>query len=75
MNEVLRLGGSAGLGLGVLAAGLLLAYGVWVGRRDLGMRGAWGVLGARRWSRRCCLPRCRWPCPDWRATACCRCWC
>ncbi|GGL93464.1 hypothetical protein GCM10010840_34360 [Deinococcus aerolatus] len=28
-----------------LAAGLVLAYGVWTGRRDLGLRGAVGVLG------------------------------
>ncbi len=28
-----------------VAAGLVLAYGVWTGRRDLGLRGALGVLG------------------------------
>lgn len=45
MNSVINMGG-AGLSFGVLAAGLLLAYGVWQGRRDLGERAAWGVLGA-----------------------------
>ncbi|MFC4427313.1 hypothetical protein [Deinococcus navajonensis] len=30
----------------LLAAGLVMAYGVWTGRRDLGTRGAFGVLGA-----------------------------
>ncbi|CAM3447560.1 hypothetical protein DESA109040_13075 [Deinococcus saxicola] len=45
MNSVINMGG-AGLSFGVLAAGLLLAYGLWQGRRDLGMRAAWGILGA-----------------------------
>lgn len=31
--------------IGLLAAGLILAYGVWMGRRDLGVRAALGVLG------------------------------
>jgi hypothetical protein len=45
MNQVINVGGSAGLSLGVAAAGLLLAYGVWTGRRDLGLRAALGILG------------------------------
>lgn len=44
MNSVMNVGG-AGLSFSVLAAGLL-AYGVWQGRRDLGERAAWGILGA-----------------------------
>ncbi|PNY81338.1 hypothetical protein [Deinococcus koreensis] len=38
--------GNLGSDFGLLAAGLILAYGVWVGRGDLGMRAAWGVLGS-----------------------------
>jgi len=45
MNQTINVGGSAGLSLGVAVAGILLAYGLWVGRRDLGMRAALGILG------------------------------
>ncbi|MFC3833718.1 MULTISPECIES: hypothetical protein [Deinococcus] len=45
MNSTVNLG-NLGSGFGVLAAALILAYGVWVGRRDLGMRAMWGVLAA-----------------------------
>ena len=37
---------SLGASTGILAAGLIFAYGVWLGRRDTGWRAAQGVLGA-----------------------------
>ncbi|GHF59236.1 hypothetical protein HNQ07_003903 [Deinococcus metalli] len=43
MNQTITLGGG-GTSAGVLAAATILAYGVWVGRRDLGVRAMWGVL-------------------------------
>lgn len=45
MSTSLNLGGEA-VGLGILAAGLIFLYGVWLGRRDTGWRAAQGVLGA-----------------------------
>ncbi|UBV44174.1 hypothetical protein LAJ19_15330 (plasmid) [Deinococcus taeanensis] len=45
MNTTLNLS-TAGLSLGVLAAGLIFAYGVWLGRRETGWRAAQGVLAA-----------------------------
>ncbi len=45
MNTILNLG-SLGVSTGILAAGLIFAYGVWLGRRDTGWRAARGVLGA-----------------------------
>ncbi|GAA5438617.1 hypothetical protein ACFQDE_10275 [Deinococcus caeni] len=45
MNTSLNLGGEA-VGLGILAAGLIFLYGVWLGRRETGWRAAQGVLGA-----------------------------
>ena len=41
MNSVVPEGSA----LGVLAAGLILAYAVWVDRRDLGVRAVLGILG------------------------------
>lgn len=35
---------SAGLDFGLLAAALILVFGIWRGRRDLGQRAALGVL-------------------------------
>lgn len=48
MGSDISVGGS--LDIGLLAAGVIFAYGVWVGRRDLGQRAALGVLGAMLWS-------------------------
>lgn len=45
MNQTITLNGG-GLSLGVAVAGALLAYSVWLGRRDLGLRAAWGILAA-----------------------------
>jgi hypothetical protein len=45
MSTSLNLGGEA-VGLGILAAGLIFLYGVWLGRRETGWRAAQGVLGA-----------------------------
>lgn len=36
----------AGTGTGILAAGLIFAYGIWIGQRDTAWRAALGVLGA-----------------------------
>lgn len=44
MNTTINLGNVAS-SFTLVAAALVLAYGVWVGRRDLGVRGALGVLG------------------------------
>lgn len=46
MNQTFSFVGSSGLNLGVLAAGLILAFGVWRGRRDLGTSGAGEVMVA-----------------------------
>ena len=45
MSTSLNLGGE-GVGLGMLAAGLIFLYGVWLGRRETGWRATQGVLGA-----------------------------
>ncbi|MDR6219927.1 hypothetical protein [Deinococcus soli (ex Cha et al. 2016)] len=45
MNTTLSLG-SLAVSSGILAAGLIFMYGVWLGRRDTGWRAAQGVLGA-----------------------------
>ena len=44
MNPTINLGSGSGLVLGVVAAGLILGYGVWTGQRRAGLRGALGVL-------------------------------
>lgn len=44
MEQTINLGSGTGLVLGVVAAGLLLGYGVWTGQRGTGLRGALGVL-------------------------------
>ena len=44
MNPTINLGSGTGLVLGVVAAGLILGYGVWTGQRSAGLRGALGVL-------------------------------
>ncbi|AAF11955.1 hypothetical protein [Deinococcus radiodurans] len=44
MNPTINLGSGTGLVLGVVAAGLILGYGVWTGQRDAGLRAALGVL-------------------------------
>lgn len=41
MNTTLNLS-SLGASTGILAAGLIFMYGVWLGRRDLGLRAAMG---------------------------------
>ncbi|PTA67542.1 hypothetical protein [Deinococcus arcticus] len=48
MNTNINTG--AGFEVALLAAGAIFAYGVWMGRRDLGFRAALGVLGASLWS-------------------------
>ncbi|BBN96318.1 hypothetical protein [Deinococcus grandis] len=45
MNTTLNLS-SLGASTGILAAGLIFMYGVWLGRRDLGLRAAMGVMVA-----------------------------
>ena len=45
MNTILNLGSMAA-STGLLAAGLIFAYGVWLGRRETGWRAAQGVLAA-----------------------------
>ena len=44
MDQTINLGSGTGLVLGVVAAGLILGYGVWTGQRGAGLRGAAGVL-------------------------------
>ncbi|AXG99383.1 hypothetical protein [Deinococcus wulumuqiensis] len=44
MDQTINLGSGTGLVLGVVAAGLILGYGVWTGQRGAGLRGALGVL-------------------------------
>ena len=44
MDQTINLGSGTGLVLGVVAAGLILSYGVWTGQRSAGLRGALGVL-------------------------------
>ena len=46
MNQTFSFVSSNGVNLGVLAAGLILAFGVWRGRRDLGTSGAGEVMVA-----------------------------
>lgn len=46
MNQTFSFVSSSGVNLGVLAAGLILAFGVWRGRRDLGTHGALEVMAA-----------------------------
>ncbi|WP_221090101.1 hypothetical protein [Deinococcus aquaedulcis] len=48
MNTNINTG--AGFEVALLAAGAIFAYGVWMGRRDLGFRAALGVLGSMLWS-------------------------
>ncbi|MFC3602459.1 hypothetical protein [Deinococcus soli (ex Cha et al. 2016)] len=45
MSTSFNFGGEV-VGFGILAAGLIFLYGVWLGRRDTGWRAAQGVLGA-----------------------------
>ena len=45
MNTTLSLG-SLAASSGILAAGLIFLYSVWLGRRDIGWRAARGVLAA-----------------------------
>ncbi|MBZ9714802.1 hypothetical protein [Deinococcus multiflagellatus] len=50
MNTNTNLNTGASFEVTLLAAGAIFAYGVWMGRRDLGLRAALGVLGASLWS-------------------------
>ncbi|MCD0175402.1 hypothetical protein IHN32_05495 [Deinococcus sp. 14RED07] len=52
MSTSLNLGGES-VGLGILAAGLIFLYGVWLGRRETGWRAAQGVLGPLCWAASC----------------------
>jgi len=45
MSASLNFSGES-VSFGMLAAGLIFLYGVWLGRRDTGWRAAQGVLGA-----------------------------
>lgn len=45
MSASLNLSGES-VSFGILAAGLIFLYSVWLGRRDTGWRAAQGVLGA-----------------------------
>ncbi|WP_155298739.1 hypothetical protein [Deinococcus kurensis] len=45
MSASLNLSGES-ISFGILAAGLIFLYGVWLGRRDIGWRAARGVLAA-----------------------------
>lgn len=45
MNNTVNMGGTTGE-LALAAAAFVLAYGLWVGRSDLGHRGMWQVLRA-----------------------------